>query len=519
VRLALGATRLQVFRLLAAEAALLSFAASMLGVALAAAVMRAAGVVTGNFLAPRLVSFRTSMAYTTPTIALSPTAEVVLFALGGGLFSVLVVGIPFAWRASRLPPHRALAASDASGTLTPRHRRTRLALVAIQVTAAVILLMTTGLFLGKVIDTFDRTVYFDTSRVAGARVDLSLHDYTDVRGRAFFARVLDDLQRTPGVTHAAVSDGLPGDAYMTSDKFVLVPEDPATGTGTGNQRARITGAAAGISDDFFDTMGMDVVRGRRFNAADRFGAPEVTILGTGAAARLWPGEEAIGKRVMFGADRVWRTVVGIASDPIRSRQDTARGCESCVAFVPYDQRYHAGMLILVRGSDPALLVEPLRRAIRAADSDVAIFDAAPLDDSRLAWIRPQRNGALLIASLGVIALAIAALGVYGVMAHLVAARTREFGIRLALGATPRRLVASVVDETVHLVLVGLLFGVFVAAVGSRLLQWQYFKDIVPNDIPTWFAVPIVILVVGIAAGIVPARRAARVDPNVALREL
>ena len=177
------------------------------------------------------------------------------------------------------------------------------------------------------------------------------------------------------------------------------------------------------------------------------------------------------------------------------------------------------MLVLVKSRAPRGQVEPLKAAIRAIDPDVAIQDAAPLDDSILAWVRPTRAAAMLMLALGALALLIAGLGVYGVISYIVSLRTREFGIRMALGATPGRVLTSVLDHAIHLVLVGMLPGILIAALGTQFVLVGNPMQPYANPLFTWIVVPVLLLLVGIVAGYVPARRAARVDPNVALRDL
>jgi ABC-type antimicrobial peptide transport system permease subunit len=233
---------------------------------------------------------------------------------------------------------------------------------------------------------------------------------------------------------------------------------------------------------------------------------------------LWPGQDPIGKRLMVGNDGYWRTVVGIAADPARPQGESPYRSPSNMVLVPHPQRYRPELLVLLQSTAAAGQLEAVRTAIRAIDADVAVADAATVEESILAWRRPVRAGLALIFSLGSLALAISALGIYGVVSYLVSRRTREFGIRMALGATRIRIVRMVLDDAVHLLLVGLLAGVWAAAMGERLLQAQRVR-VMPNDVPTWVVVLLLILVVGLLAAYVPARRASRIDPNVALRDL
>jgi ABC-type antimicrobial peptide transport system permease subunit len=187
-------------------------------------------------------------------------------------------------------------------------------------------------------------------------------------------------------------------------------------------------------------------------------------------------------------------------------------------LIPAAQWYRPEMILVVRSARPGAQLEPMRTAIRGIDENVALFDVATADSSIMAWAAPLHAAMTLTAALGILALTIAALGVYGVISYLVSLRTREFGIRMALGARPGQVVRMVVDQAVSLVLVGLLAGVLITAVAERYLQSQRV-GFMPNEVTTWVGVLLLIVVIAIAASLTPARRASRVDPSVALRGL
>lgn len=512
-RLSLGAGRLDIFRLFAAEAAIISALAVVAGLALALGGLRLGGLASGSSLLPQSAGGRNAVL----SADLAPDWSVWLYGVSAGLVTAVLVGGATAWRASRVAPARTLAGSSAGAVSTRSGQTIREWLVALQVTVAVLLLMATGLLLMRVSDVIETRVFLDTGSVTAARIDLSLHHYNDTRGRAFLDDLLARVRQLPGVEHAALTDGLPGYAFASPPNLLIVAEefDPAKT----KARRRISAAYAGVSEAFFDTLGLTLAKGRRFTANDKYGAPLVAIVTEGTAARLWPDEDAIGQRFMFGNEGYWRTVVGIATDPLHRGTDSPRVCESCLAFVPWDQRYRPDMLVLVKSRAPRGQVEPLKAAIRAIDPDIAIQDAAPLDDSILAWVRPTRAAAMLMLALGALALLIAGLGVYGVISYIVSLRTREFGIRMALGATPGRVLKSVLDHAIHLVLVGMLPGILIAALGTQFVLIGNPMQPYANPLFAWIVVPLLLLLVGAVAGYVPARRAARVDPNVALRDL
>jgi predicted permease len=513
-RISLGATRLDVFRLFASEIAIIAVLSVAAGFVFAVSLLWTAGLVTGGIL--NQPSWR-DVGSLVASLHLTPDWTAFFFSLTAGAAATGLVGLAVAWHAMRATPARLIASVTANAAGTRRGRLLREALVAVQITAAVLLLMLTGVFLVSLSDTIQTRVFLDTAHVAAARLDLSLHRYTETNGRAFYRELLARAQRLPGVEAAALTDGLPGYAYVSSPLFVMAPENELTHRP--NDTHRVGGAYAGVSQGFVRTLGLSVIRGRDVAPSDEDGAPTVALVTRSLADRMWPQADPIGKRLMFGHDGIWRTVVGVLSDPSHRGDDAAHVCAACIVLVPWTQHYDPAMLVLVRAAGPAAEVDPLTSTIRGIDPNLAILEVAPLDDSLLAWVRPTRAVSTLAVTLGLLSLAIAALGVYGVIAFLVSLRTREFGLRLALGATPGRMSWMVVDHAIHLVLVGLLPGVLIAALGSRWLLVRDPRSPLTSSLLTWYVVPPLILVVGVIAGYLPARRAARTDPNRALRDL
>jgi hypothetical protein len=257
------------------------------------------------------------------------------------------------------------------------------------------------------------------------------------------------------------------------------------------------------------------MRGRDFDAADAAGAPRVAIVSERVAEHLWPGQDPIGQPLMLAALDI-ATVVGVSADPVSGGGNSPLPQSHFVA-IPFPQWPAMAMRVIVRTQVADGHLESVRAAIRRLDEDVAILEAAWAENASLSWVRPRQAAMLLIISLGSLALGISMLGVYGVIAYSVSTRIREFGIRLALGSTRRGVVKLVLDQAIHLTLVGLLVGVFVVTIASRVIQSRQF-DFMPNEIETWVVVPLLILVAGIIAGAVPAARASRVSPIVALKD-
>lgn len=513
VRLSLGASRLQVFGLFVLESTLIAVMAAVTGLALALAATAAVGSAF-----PSLRGRHFSL-----TVDLTPDHRVFLFALAAGTLAALGVGIATAWRATAVEPLRALAASAAGTGATRGGRALRLGLVAVQVMAAVMLLMGAGLFVRATETALDRTLLFDAGPLATARVDLRMHGYHPAGGRVFFDRALIALRAVPGVEHAALTDSFPVGDYSAPTTVDFRTERDVKGVDGVVRRIEgasrtVRGGYAAVSTGFLETIGLPLRRGRDINPSDQDTTPLVAIVNETAARLLWPDQDPIGKRLMFGNDGKWRTIVGLSGDPIVVTSASPLNSPANLVLVPAAQEYRPEMLLVVRSHRPAALLEPIRGAIRGIDENVAVFDVATADDSIMAWAAPLHAAAVLTASLGLVSLTIATLGVYGVIAYVVSLRTREFGIRMALGARPAQVVKMVVDDAVHLLLVGLCAGVFVTAIAERYIASQRLK-FMPNEISTWVTVLLLMVVVGIGAALLPATRASRIDPNVALREL
>ena len=521
VRAALGASRARLVRLAVVEAMMLATAASLAGTALALGATRLMGTMLAS--ATNVINIPLALDAT-------PDWRVLVYGIGAGLGSGLVVAAIAALQSLGPAPWRLLAGSAGTTTgLTPAARRMRTALVAVQVTAAVVLVMGTGVIFERTREATDAglVVAFDAARVTTGRFNLALDGYDDVRGAALLARVADDARRMPDVEQAAIVDALPGRASPFANARpprVLLSEDSQRQRTSGSARSAEAFAIAG-TPGVFDTLGLRVTRGRAFQPSDGDGAPLVAVLSDSAAEALWPGRDPIGRSVRVGGTDRWTTVVGTVEDPLHGPRDsrvyeTSEGIASIrpsnFLFRPFAQHYSPRAFVLVRSDNPEAQIGPLRAVVRNIDESVGLFDVG-VASRLLDWLGPIRVVVVLVTTLGAVALAIALLGVYGVVSYFVSTRTREIGVRMALGATPLGVVKLVVDHAVHIMLVGLLPGVFVASVASRLVEANIVR-LMPNQISTWVIVPTAILAAGVLAALVPAWRASRVDPSTALRQ-
>ena len=506
VRLALGARPVRVIRLLASEAAVIATAAAGLGFALALAGVEAFGTAFPELqLDPR----------TLLVLDVAPDYRVFVAAVAGGVLSAAILAATSVALALRVPLHGQLAGGAAQG-LTGRKPLRRTA-VAVQVTAALVLAMGASLALQNLHVVMARRLLFDADRVFTVQIDREYDDNV-ARTQQFYENLERRLPDLPGVEAAALSSALPVPLVARPGWTNVYAEPPEHGLAGSPHRFDVLMVAA--TPGYLDAMDVVVTAGRGIGPGDVPGSPTVAVVSESVAAALWPGQTALGKRLILGiGDPV--VVVGIAPDPATSKGYLDAGAWRFVTngvVVPLAQWWRPPRLALLRSREPLALVAPVRSLVRELDDKATVVGASTVAAAFAASLGPIRGLSVLVSTLAAIALSIALLGVYGVLSYLVSLRTREFGIRLALGARPGQVARLVFDSAVHVVLVGLLAGVTVATLMSRALQ-NWLVTVAPSPLAMWFQVPLLMLVVGLLAAYLPARRAARVDPNVALREL
>ena len=521
VRFSLGASRASIFALLFAETALICATAAGLGLAFTAGVLR--------LFSRAFPAFQIGYARRV-TLDLSLDWRVFGFAVGAGLIAAVIVGAASLWRSGRVSLLSRLAAAGHAVVAKTEGRTLRTLLVSVQVTAAVLLLIATGMLLENSSQRLNRRVWFDTEPLVTATLELP-RDYDPSRGAHFFSRLLADVRAMPGVSSAALADALPAGENPRPAAGVSAIQAEAPERGLSGVQRRIDGQWIHASPGFINTLGLTVLRGRDLRDTDEDGTEPVVLVTTSTARRLWPGADPIGKRLACCGATYFRRVVGLVPDPIGTvaRQasldvgdamqelsgDTGAGV---FVFVPAAQAYTPAMLIVARSDSPRALVQPLRDRIAALDPTVPVFDTGPVAATQFTRLYAEKGVRLLAGALGIIALAIAILGVYAVVAYFVSRRRREFGLRLALGSTRGQVGRLVIDYAVHIVLIGLLPGVLFASWGTRYFQVE-LRDLHPNGLTVWIAVPILMLIAGIIAAYIPARRAAKTDPYRSLKEL
>jgi len=435
----------------------------------------------------------------------SPDLRVVAAGLALALATGLVFGLAPALQATR---HDLAEAMKASGVETGRSGRLRRAFVMGQVGLSMILLLSAGLFLRALQKAANVSTGFDAHNVSTVSFDLSIDGYDEARGQVFLRDLLDRLRAAPGVAAAAAANDLPLDLNITESP-AYVPGAPVA-----DAEGWVQSAFYVATPGYFETMRIPVVQGRDFDARDGAGSQPTVVVSRTFAERVWPGRNPIGQTLRWGEkDGPVRTVIGVVGDvKNQSLMETAEP----TMYLPATQVYQPRLTVVVRGASGADPSAILRRVVHEADPALSLSTIVPMETVAAAGILPQRLAALITSVLGALALLLSALGVYGVVAFMVAQRTREIGVRMALGARANDVVRLVLRSGLRLALPGLLFGLVAGLALSWLLR-SFILDVTPGDPVTFLGVPAVLTAAVALACWAPARRAAAVEPSTALR--
>jgi predicted permease len=491
VRLAIGASRARLMRQLITESTVLFTVAGLLGTVMA------------GWLVSALLALIPQLPF---QVAFEPVIDwrVILFSLGVATLAGIVAGMAPALQSTR-PSLAPELRSDVGGTV--RRQRLRSSLLTAQVAFSTLLLIVAGLFGRALLRAQDIDPGFDPRGIHVASLDLGLVNHTAETGTAFGDRLLATAAALPGVESVALSRQIPLDGSSMGLGGVVVDGRPAPGPNESWDPSWNI-----ITPDYFDVMRIPIMAGRGFSNADRAGAPDVAIFDERLAGMIWPGETAVGKTFRNG-ERVI-TVVGVSRyAKARSLGETPRG----FVYVPFAQQYNDRMSLFVRSTSAAPMALPIRRLLADLDPALPILNSQPLTEMVAVGLFPQRVALWVASALGAVALLLAVIGIYGVTAYGVAQRTREIGIRLALGSSRGEVLGMVVGQGMRLGAIGVALGVAGAVLVTRLLEGLLYG--VPGTDPIALgAAGTAILAAALLASWAPARRAAGVDPMVALRQ-
>ena len=490
IRAAMGATRARVARQLLFESCLIAVLAAGIGVAISFAAVRLL-VALGPDSVPRLDE-------------LSIDGTVLAFALGVALTTMIAFGLAPAIQAARQDPQDSLRADSRGSTSGTGSRRIRAALTVAEVALSVALLIGAGLLIRSFARLQQVNPGFNTSGLMTARVGLPNTAYPGgPPKRAFFERLLTDLRGRPGIEAAAIASGPPLSGDFTAGDVKLPTQSNEE---AGSAAWRLAGPR------YFAAMGIPL-RGREFTSQDVTEAPPVAIISATLAERYFPNQDAIGRTlIMRSFTEEPHTIVGVAGDVKTFGLDEDAGFVFYGAATQYPT--WNPMSLVWRSRAPS--VDTVRASLRSIDPNVPLSAVSSMDTLFEQSMGPRRFNLYLLSAFAGVALALAAIGLFGVMAYLVSQRTREIGVRLALGATRGEVFRQILGRGMALAGVGAAIGVGAAMGLSQVMQTLLFS-VSRRDPVTFIAVPVALVIVAGLACYLPARRAMRVDPVVALR--
>ena len=498
VRLALGASRVRLVRQLLTESTLLSLLGAGLGLMLAKWLLDALS--TADLALPLPVGDDLGL-----------DGRVLGFTAALAIVTGLLFGLAPALQASKADVVPVLKNESVPSGCSRRGlaalTNLRQSLVVVQIALSLVSLVAAGLFLRSLRESQSIDTGFATRSVLVMNFNLGREGYTPERGQLFYRQIAERAAALPGVQRAAIAQNAPlGGGLLRS----VMPEGADTTT-----RDRILVQVNSVSPGYLETLGVPLQRGRDFTDTDVEGAPGVVIVNEIMAARFWPGQDALGKRFTFFGDDDFTTVVGIARD---AKYNAVAEDPTPFIYQPLRQNYSPAAVLHVRAAaEAAPLAAAVRREVQQLDPTLSVFNIRTLEDQVATSLAPVRTNVIMLSAFGALALLLASIGLYGVASYSVAQRTREIGVRMALGARSGSVLRLVLGQGLQLVAAGLAVGVGAALFLSAAIP----PDLVPNvsvrDPLTFAATATLLGGVALIASGIPAWRATRIDPLVALR--
>jgi predicted permease len=499
IRLALGAGRGRLVRLLMAESLTLTSSAGLLGLLFA---YWAAYWFQARFRGPLA------------PLAVTPVLATLGFTLAISVLTGLVFGLLPARRASR-PEVVAALKGDDGGPI--RHSRLQAMLVVTQIALSLVLLASGGILMRRLQSAGEARLGFDTEQILLATFDLSSLGYTPTARAQFYAELRERAARLSGVRAVTVPASVPLVGPISVEG--IAPSAGAAGEETGaGGGGGLTAVQLPVAPDYFATLGIPVLRGRPIERRDLESATPVAVVSEGFARRHFNGEDPIGRGIFLQRNRsedMRVEVVGVAADIAFDELGAEPRSHFYLPYTKSFEPFETTMALRAAG-DPALVAPALRELLRGLDPNLPVFDLRTLEQVVEARLGTQRGLTGLVASFGALALSLAALGLYGLIAFTVAGRTREIGIRIALGAGEGQVTRYLLMDGARLVALGLAIGSLLALAVGRLIA-SAVSGTVAADPVTLIGVGVAMAAVALLATYLPARRGARVDPMVALR--
>ncbi len=502
IRTALGAGRGRLIRQLLTESLLLASLGGLLGLAFAVGWVRLLkGLIRAEL----------------PTwIAIDLDWRVLVFTLAVSLFTGLIAGLAPALQVSK-PDLNELLKEGAKGSQGGR-QGLRKALIVAEVALAMVLLIGAGLLVKSFLRLQQTDLGFNPGNLLTMRVALPWRKFNDQQGperqKQFFQQLLERLSALPGVETAALTSNLPLAAERQEGKLTFTVE----GQSADEQQRNPFVNDIRVSPNYFQAMGIPLVAGRTLTEFDTAATERVGVISQRLAERLFPGQNPLGKRLKVGdlfSQSQWTTIVGVVRNV---KHEEVAGDGGLDLYATYQQVGESNMYLLLRTNVPPLnLADAATRAVWASDPEQSVFNVTTMETRIADTVWQRRLSGTLFLVFAALALALAAIGIYGVMSYAVSQRKREIGIRMALGAQPKDVLRMIVGQGARLIALGLGVGLVVALLGSRLIH-SLLYGISSADPLVYVSVLAVLTAVALLACWLPARRATRVDPLQALRQ-
>jgi putative ABC transport system permease protein len=441
------------------------------------------------------------------TTTISVDGPVLLFALAVSMTSGVLFGVAPAWRASRTDVQDMLRTR--TGGAGVGHVATRNGLVVVQLALSLALLTCAGLLTRTLLELQRVPTGFDTKNLMTMQFRLPTTKYdTPAKIWAMFEQTIAEIRTVPGVESAALVRAFPltgnGESYP-----VTIDGRPAEEPGSAPNMQLNT-----VTPGYFATMRIPRLGGRDIDAGDRADAVPAIVVNAEFARRTWPNESAIGKRVKLGGDERWWTIVGVVGS---TKHFALNEAQLLQGYIPHAQRPQIFTTVAARTTgDPLTLARSIREAVWRVDRDQPVWSVRTMDQLLSGAVGSNKLIMMLTAGFAVIALLLAAVGIYGVLSYTMAQRTHEVGIRMALGAQAGQVRRMVVVDGMRVVALAVVVGLALSFAATRLLRTQLF-GVGPGDPLTFAIVTGILTVVALVACYIPARRASRIDPLVALR--